>query len=292
MAKNEQDKQPITQGEKTAITQLSNQIINSENKIEELKGQREALGDTSKSSEKYQELTDAIRTHRKRVHVLYEKIEKISPAHADRLEKYIDNHFNQDKNVTKSNEKIVNEPIYETIPGDRKKRMEEVDVPITLKRARSKEEIQSAVKSANDKFNEFHKDVEPNSFDKREKTIKIKEKPIKDDKNQKLTLDKANKKLHQTEKKLATFKKRNKTLTGKIMNLFGGKNKEELMNQKKLLIDQIKILKGDPVKGILKPKPPLNEKLANAQEKVKANAQEKANPTLNSRPQTSPTLSK
>ncbi len=37
MAKNEQDKQPITQGEKTAITQLSNQIINSENKIEELK---------------------------------------------------------------------------------------------------------------------------------------------------------------------------------------------------------------------------------------------------------------
>ncbi|OTP24912.1 hypothetical protein [Enterococcus mundtii] len=290
MAKNEQDKQPITQGEKTAITQLSNQIINSENKIEELKGKREALGDISKSSEKYQELTEAIRTHRKRVHVLYEKIEKISPPHADRLEKYIDNHFSQDKSVTKSNEKIVNEPIYETIPGDRKNRMKEVDVPITSKRARSKEEIQSAVKSANDKFNEAHKDISSKSYDKRERTIEIKKQPIKDDRSQKLTLDKANKKLHQTEKNLATFKKRNKTLTGKIMNLFGGKNKEELMNQKKLLIDQIKILKGEPVKGILKP--PLTEKLANAQEKVKANAQEKPNPTLNNRPKTNPALSK
>jgi len=288
MAKNEQDKQPITQGEKTAITQLSNQIINSENKIEELKGKLAELGDTSKSSEKHQELTDAIRTHRKRVHVLYEKIEKISPAHADRLEKYIDNHFTQDKSVTKSNEKIMNEPIYETIPGDRKKRKEEIDVPITLKRARSKEEIQSAVKSANDKFNEIHKDIDSKSIDKREKTIEIKKKPIKDNMSQNLSLDKANKKLEQTEKKLATIKQRNKTLTGKIMNLFGRKNKEDLMNQKKLLIDQIKTLKAEPIKGILKP--PLTEKLANAQEKVKANAQEKANPTLNNRPKTSHTI--
>lgn len=288
MAKNEQDKQPITQGEKTAITQLSNQIINSENKIEELKGKLAELGDTSKSSEKHQELTDAIRTHRKRVHVLYEKIEKISPAHADRLEKYIDNHFTQDKSVTKSNEKIMNEPIYETIPGDRKKRKEEIDVPITLKRARSKEEIQSAVQSANDKFNEIHKDIDSKSIDKREKTIEIKKKPIKDNMSQNLSLDKANKKLDQTEKKLATIKKRNKTLTGKIMNLFGRKNKEDLMNQKKLLIDQIKTLKAEPIKGILKP--PLTEKLANAQEKVKANAQEKANPTLNNRPKTSHTI--
>ncbi|MDA9462689.1 hypothetical protein [Enterococcus mundtii] len=287
MAKNEQEKQPITQGEKTAITQLSNQIINSENRIEELKGERAALGDISKTSEKYQELTDAIKTHRKRVHVLYEKIEKISPAHADRLEKYIDNHFTQDNSVKKSNEKIVNEPIYETIPGD-KKGIAEVEVPITVKRARSREEIQSAVKSANDKFNEFHKDIDSKSFDKREKTIEIKKKPIKDNMSQNLSLDKANKKLDQTEKKLATIKKRNKTLTGKIMNLFGRKNKEELMNQKKLLIDQIKTLKGEPIKGILKP--PLTEKLANAQEKVKANAQEKASPTLNSRPKTSHTI--
>ncbi|MGG5325106.1 hypothetical protein IGJ83_003088 [Enterococcus pernyi] len=112
--------------------------------------------------------------------------------------------------------------------------------------------------------------------------------------SQNLSLDEANKKLEQTEKKLATIKQRNKTLTGKIMNLFGRKNKEEfkeeLMNQKKLLIDQIKTLKGEPIKGILKP--PLTEKLANAQEKVKANAQEKANPTLNNRPQTNPALSK
>lgn len=287
MAKNEQEKQPITQGEKTAITQLSNQIINSENRIEELKGERAALGDISKTSEKYQELTDAIKTHRKRVHILYEKIEKISPAHADRLEKYIDNHFTQDNSVKKSNEKIVNEPIYETIPGD-KKGIAEVEVPITVKRARSREEIQSAVKSANDKFNEFHKDIDSKSFDKREKTIEIKKKPIKDNMSQNLSLDKANKKLDQTEKKLATIKKRNKTLTGKIMNLFGRKNKEELMNQKKLLIDQIKTLKGEPIKGILKP--PLTEKLANAQEKVKANAQEKASPTLNSRPKTSHTI--
>ncbi|PTO38167.1 hypothetical protein C6P52_10120 [Enterococcus mundtii] len=287
MAKNEQEKQPITQGEKTAITQLSNQIINSENRIEELKGERAALGDISKTSEKYQELTDAIKTHRKRVHVLYEKIEKISPAHADRLEKYIDNHFTQDNSVKKSNEKIVTEPIYETIPGD-KKGIAEVEVPITVKRARSREEIQSAVKSANDKFNEFHKDIDSKSFDKREKTIEIKKKPIKDNMSQNLSLDKANKKLDQTEKKLATIKKRNKTLTGKIMNLFGRKNKEELMNQKKLLIDQIKTLKGEPIKGILKP--PLTEKLANAQEKVKANAQEKASPTLNSRPKTSHTI--
>ena len=64
---------------KAAITQLSNQIINSENKIEELKGKLAELGDTSKSSEKYQELTDAIKTHRKRVHVLYAKIEKFHP---------------------------------------------------------------------------------------------------------------------------------------------------------------------------------------------------------------------
>ncbi|MEO2652476.1 hypothetical protein ABHA40_13970, partial [Enterococcus mundtii] len=49
-------------------------------------------------------------------------------------------------------------------------------------------------------------------------------------------------------------------------------------------------VKGEPVKGILKP--PLTEKLANAQEKVKANAQEKANPTLNNRPKTNPALSK
>ncbi len=83
--------------------------------------------------------------------------------------------------------------------------------------------------------------------------------------SQNLSLDKANKKLDQTEKKLATIKKRNKTLTGKIMNLFGRKNKEDLMNQKKLLIDQIKTLKAEPIKGILKP--PLTEKLANAQEK-------------------------
>ncbi|WP_062805953.1 hypothetical protein [Enterococcus pernyi] len=172
--------------------------------------------------------------------------------------------------------------------------METVDVPITLKRARSKEEIQSAVKSANDRFNESHKNISSKSYDKREKTIEIKKKPIKDNMSQNLSLDEANKKLEQTEKKLATIKQRNKTLTGKIMNLFGRKNKEEfkeeLMNQKKLLIDQIKTLKGEPIKGILKP--PLTEKLANAQEKVKANAQEKANPTLNNRPQTNPALSK
>lgn len=108
--------------------------------------------------------------------------------------------------------------------------------------------------------------------------------------SQNLSLDKANKKLEQTEKKLATIKQRNKTLTGKIMNLFGRKNKEELMNQKKLLIDQIKTLKGEPIKGILKPS--LTEKLANAQEQVKVNAQEKANPTLNNRPKTNPALSK
>ncbi len=206
------------------------------------------------------------------------------------MEQEIDRHFNQ-KSVK---ENIVHEPIYETIPGDRKDSMETVDVPITLKRARSKEEIQSAVKSANDRFNESHKNISSKSYDKREKTIEIKKKPIKDNMSQNLSLDEANKKLEQTEKKLATIKQRNKTLTGKIMNLFGRKNKEEfkeeLMNQKKLLIDQIKTLKGEPIKGILKP--PLTEKLANAQEKVKANAQEKANPTLNNRPQTNPALSK
>lgn len=96
--------------------------------------------------------------------------------------------------------------------------------------------------------------------------------------------------MHQTEKKLATFQKRKKRLVGRIMNLFGGKNNEKLMNQKKLLIDQIKIINGEPVKGILKPS--LTEKLANAQEQVKVNAQEKANPTLNNRPKTNPALSK
>ena len=288
MAKNKQYKPKLNNEGKTTITHLSNQIIDSENMIEKFKAQRKELGDSSKSSKKYQELTDAIKNHRKRIHVLYRRIENISPAHADRLEKYIDNHFTQDKSVTKSNEKIMNEPIYETIPGDRKKRKEEIDVPITLKRARSKEEIQSAVKSANDKFNEIHKDIDSKSIDKREKTIEIKKKPIKDNMSQNLSLDKANKKLEQTEKKLATIKQRNKTLTGKIMNLFGRKNKEDLMNQKKLLIDQIKTLKAEPIKGILKP--PLTEKLANAQEKVKANAQEKANPTLNNRPKTSHTI--
>ncbi|MDY4307906.1 hypothetical protein SNF32_14230 [Enterococcus mundtii] len=56
------------------------------------------------------------------------------------------------------------------------------------------------------------------------------------------------------------------------------------------MIDQIKIINGEPVKGILKPS--LTEKLANAQEQVKVNAQEKANPTLNNRPKTNPALSK
>ena len=290
MAKNKQYTPQLNNEEKTMITHLSNQIIDSENMIEKIKAQRKELGDSSKSSKKYQELTDAIKNHRKRIHVLYRRIENISPAHADKLEQEIDRHFNQ-KSVK---ENIVHEPIYETIPGDRKDSMETVDVPITLKRARSKEEIQSAVKSANDRFNESHKNISSKSYDKREKTIEIKKKPIKDNMSQNLSLDEANKKLEQTEKKLATIKQRNKTLTGKIMNLFGRKNKEEfkeeLMNQKKLLIDQIKTLKGEPIKGILKP--PLTEKLANAQEKVKANAQEKANPTLNNRPQTNPALSK
>lgn len=290
MAKNKQYKPKLNNEGKTMITHLSNQIIDSENMIEKFKAQRKELGDSSKSSKKYQELTDAIKNHRKRIHVLYRRIENISPAHADRLEKYIDNHFTQDKSVTKSNEKIMNEPIYETIPEVRKKRKEEIDVPITLKRARSKEEIQSAVKSANVRFNESHKNISSKSYDKREKTIEIKKKPIKDTRSQKLTLDKTEKKLHQTEKKLATFQKRKKRLVGRIMNLFGGKNNEKLMNQKKLLIDQIKIINGEPVKGILKPS--LTEKLANAQEQVKVNAQEKANPTLNNRPKTNPALSK
>ncbi|PQF25616.1 hypothetical protein [Enterococcus mundtii] len=138
----------------TEIKQLTKSLMNAVGRIQELKEEREQLGDRSKSSKKYIELTAGIKNNEQRAQDLLDKIDKLSPKQVDKLvERYTDSA----------------EPIYETIPGDTKS--SEKDVPLPEIRDRTKKEVAKAVVEANRKFNERHKGISKDPYANRQPKV-------------------------------------------------------------------------------------------------------------------------